>query len=141
MYLQGNIFEDELYSKRNKKTSKGANSVLLDEIRGKNVLDRNASHESVSVTIIFSLKKKETFMNTFSGLLHVGDIIKEVNGIPVFTPQQLMDIIRNADRSVTLKIIPTFLEHHQSSQVSHSLTQSHTSRHSFDKNGRMVSNH
>lgn len=51
------------------------------------------------------------------GLLHVGDIIKEVNGIPVFTPQQLMDIIRNADRSVTLKIIPTYLEQHTSSQM------------------------
>ena len=28
-----------------------------------------------------------------------------------------MDIIRNADRSVTLKIIPTYLEQHTSSQV------------------------
>lgn len=51
------------------------------------------------------------------GLLHVGDIIKEVNGIPVFTPQQLMDIIRNADRSVTLKIIPTYIEQHHTSQM------------------------
>ncbi|KAL4217151.1 MAGUK p55 subfamily member 6 [Mactra antiquata] len=51
------------------------------------------------------------------GLLHVGDIIKEVNGLPVFTPQQLMDIIRNADRSITLKIIPTFIEHQHSSQM------------------------
>lgn len=51
------------------------------------------------------------------GLLHVGDIIKEVNGIPVFTPQQLMDIIRNADRSITLKIIPTYLQRHQTSQM------------------------
>jgi C-terminal processing protease CtpA/Prc len=52
------------------------------------------------------------------GLLHVGDIIKEVNGIPVFTPQQLMDIIRNADRSITLKIVPTYIEQHHTSQVS-----------------------
>lgn len=51
------------------------------------------------------------------GLLHVGDIIKEVNGIPVFTPQQLMDIIRNADRSITLKIIPTYIEKHHTSQM------------------------
>jgi len=51
------------------------------------------------------------------GLLHVNDIIKEVNGIPVFTPQQLMDIIRNADRGLTLKIIPTYLEHHNTSHM------------------------
>lgn len=51
------------------------------------------------------------------GLLHVGDIIKEVNGIPVFTPQQLMDIIRNADRSITLKIVPTYIEQHHTSQM------------------------
>ena len=48
----------------------------------------------------------------------MGDIIKEVNGIPVYTPQMLMDIIRNADGGVTLKIIPAYIEQHHTSQVS-----------------------
>ncbi|VDI16837.1 Hypothetical predicted protein [Mytilus galloprovincialis] len=41
------------------------------------------------------------------GMLHVNDIIKEVNGIPVATPEQLMDIIRVAESEITFKIIPT----------------------------------
>lgn len=57
-----------------------------------------------------------------AGLLHVGDIIKEVNGIPVYTPQMLMDIIRNADGGVTLKIIPAYIEQHHTSQVSAEIT-------------------
>ncbi|KAL5005850.1 hypothetical protein ScPMuIL_017008 [Solemya velum] len=51
------------------------------------------------------------------GLLHVGDIIKEVNGMPVSTPEQLMDIIRNTEGNITLKIIPTYQEQQASSQV------------------------
>ncbi|CAG2217792.1 unnamed protein product [Mytilus edulis] len=41
------------------------------------------------------------------GMLHVNDIIKEVNGIPVATPEQLMDIIRVAESEITFKIVPT----------------------------------
>jgi len=54
-----------------------------------------------------------------AGLLHVGDIIKEVNGMPVYTPQMLMDIIRNSEQRVNLKIIPAFVEQHHTSQVQH----------------------
>ncbi|KAL3853924.1 hypothetical protein ACJMK2_013240 [Sinanodonta woodiana] len=51
------------------------------------------------------------------GLLHVGDVIKEVNGIPVFTPQHLMDIIRNTDKGITLKIIPAYTEQSNKTQM------------------------
>lgn len=51
------------------------------------------------------------------GMLHVGDIIKEVNGIPVATPEQLMDIIRVAESEITFKIIPTIQDHNFKSQM------------------------
>lgn len=57
----------------------------------------------------------------FEGLLHVGDVIKEVNGIPVSTPEQLMDIIRSTDQGITLKIVQNFAEHQPQAQVSRSL--------------------
>ncbi|XP_034303986.2 protein PALS2 [Magallana gigas] len=50
------------------------------------------------------------------GLLHVGDVIKEVNGIPVSTPEQLMDIIRSTDQGITLKIVQNFAEHQPQAQ-------------------------
>ncbi|XP_048775821.1 protein PALS2-like [Ostrea edulis] len=50
------------------------------------------------------------------GLLHVGDIIKEVNGIPVSTPEQLMDIIRSTDAGITLKIIQNYTEQQPQAQ-------------------------
>ncbi|KAK3083361.1 hypothetical protein FSP39_020764, partial [Pinctada imbricata] len=51
------------------------------------------------------------------GLLHVNDIIKEVNGIPVCTPEHLMDVIRCSDGNITLKIIPAIVEEHHHSQL------------------------
>ncbi|OWF36413.1 MAGUK p55 subfamily member 2 [Mizuhopecten yessoensis] len=50
------------------------------------------------------------------GLLHVGDIIKEVNGLQVFSPEQLMEIIRFTEGSITLKIVPTVVESQIKSQ-------------------------
>lgn len=40
------------------------------------------------------------------GLLHVGDVILEVNGVEVFTPEDLQIEISKAKESVTLKIGP-----------------------------------
>lgn len=48
----------------------------------------------------------------------MGDVIKEVNGIPVGTPEQLMDIIRSTDQGITLKIVQNFTEHQPQAQVS-----------------------
>ncbi|XP_064598047.1 protein PALS2-like [Liolophura sinensis] len=42
------------------------------------------------------------------GLLHVGDIIREVNNQEVHTPEQLMDIVRLSPNTVTFKIIPNY---------------------------------
>lgn len=50
------------------------------------------------------------------GLLHVGDIIKEVNGLQVFSPEQLMEIIRYTEGSITLKIVPTVVDTQMKSQ-------------------------
>ncbi|WAR10157.1 MPP2-like protein, partial [Mya arenaria] len=40
-----------------------------------------------------------------------------VNGMPVYTPQMLMDIIRTSEQRVNLKIIPAYQEHHHTSQM------------------------
>ncbi|BFZ22179.1 hypothetical protein BsWGS_25218 [Bradybaena similaris] len=42
------------------------------------------------------------------GMLHVGDIIREVNGNPVATPEMMMELIIDSDPDITLKIIPSF---------------------------------
>ncbi|XP_035303923.1 MAGUK p55 subfamily member 2 isoform X4 [Cricetulus griseus] len=47
------------------------------------------------------------------GLLHVGDIIKEVNGQPVGSdPRALQELLRSASGSVILKILPSYQEPH-----------------------------
>ncbi|XP_054449225.1 MAGUK p55 subfamily member 2 isoform X1 [Pteronotus mesoamericanus] len=52
------------------------------------------------------------------GLLHVGDIIKEVNGHPVGSdPRALQELLRNASGSVILKILPSYQEPHLPRQV------------------------
>ncbi|XP_025093286.1 MAGUK p55 subfamily member 6-like isoform X1 [Pomacea canaliculata] len=42
------------------------------------------------------------------GLLHVNDIVREVNGIPVCTPEQLMEVIMDSDPSITFKVVPSY---------------------------------
>jgi S1-C subfamily serine protease len=42
------------------------------------------------------------------GLLHIGDTILEVNGVPVSTPEDLQIQISKAKESVALKIGPSF---------------------------------
>ncbi|XP_064646404.1 protein PALS2-like isoform X2 [Lineus longissimus] len=42
------------------------------------------------------------------GLLHVGDLIKEVNGQPVSTTEQLQDLMRKSEGSITLKVVPSY---------------------------------
>ncbi|XP_029782744.1 MAGUK p55 subfamily member 2 isoform X1 [Suricata suricatta] len=52
------------------------------------------------------------------GLLHVGDIIKEVNGQPVGSdPRALQELLRSASGSVVLKILPSYQEPHLPRQV------------------------
>lgn len=52
------------------------------------------------------------------GLLHVGDIIKEVNGQPVGSdPRALQELLRSASGSVILKILPSYQEPHLPRQV------------------------
>lgn len=41
-------------------------------------------------------------------MLHVGDLIKEVNGEEVTTPQQLQELIRKSGENIKIKIIPAF---------------------------------
>lgn len=42
------------------------------------------------------------------GLLHVGDTILEVNGVPVHTPEQLQLQLKKAQGSVAFKILPSY---------------------------------
>ncbi|XP_066484057.1 MAGUK p55 subfamily member 2 isoform X1 [Tiliqua scincoides] len=52
------------------------------------------------------------------GLLHVGDIIKEVNGQEVGSdPRALQEVLKNASGSVILKILPSYQEPHPPRQV------------------------
>jgi hypothetical protein len=51
------------------------------------------------------------------GLLHEGDIIKEVNGELVSTPEELQDKLKLAKGSVTLKVIPSYYDIPLASQV------------------------
>ncbi|MEQ2274028.1 MAGUK p55 subfamily member 2, partial [Xenotaenia resolanae] len=53
------------------------------------------------------------------GLLHVGDIIKEVNGKEVDNdPKVLQEMLKEASGSVVLKILPSYQEPHTPRQVS-----------------------
>lgn len=52
-----------------------------------------------------------------SGLLHVGDIIKEVNGVEVRTPEELQSHMKKSVGSITLKIIPSYTEPFPTQQV------------------------
>lgn len=52
------------------------------------------------------------------GLLHVGDIIKEVNGKEVGNdPKVLQEMLKEASGSVVLKILPSYQEPHAARQV------------------------
>ncbi|XP_053550457.1 MAGUK p55 subfamily member 2 isoform X3 [Bombina bombina] len=52
------------------------------------------------------------------GLLHVGDVIREVNGKEVGSdPQALQEMLREASGSVVLKILPSYQEQHPLRQV------------------------
>ncbi|XP_066442816.1 MAGUK p55 subfamily member 2 isoform X2 [Eleutherodactylus coqui] len=52
------------------------------------------------------------------GLLHVGDVIREVNGREVGNdPQALQEMLREASGSVVLKILPSYQEQHPLRQV------------------------
>lgn len=52
------------------------------------------------------------------GLLHVGDIIKEVNGKEVGSdPKVLQNMLKESNGSVVLKILPSYQEPHTPRQV------------------------
>ncbi|XP_059169258.1 MAGUK p55 subfamily member 2-like [Physella acuta] len=51
------------------------------------------------------------------GLLRVGDIVKEVNGIPVFVPEDMMIVLKEAESSITFKIVPSALDQQFSDPV------------------------
>uniref|UniRef100_A0A182SY73 PDZ domain-containing protein n=1 Tax=Anopheles maculatus TaxID=74869 RepID=A0A182SY73_9DIPT len=51
------------------------------------------------------------------GLLHPGDVILEVNGVPVTTPEELQGEISVAKESVTLKIGPSVEEEMKSARI------------------------
>lgn len=52
------------------------------------------------------------------GLLHVGDIIKEVNGQDVGEdPRVLQEMLQEASGSIVLKVLPSYQEPHPPRQV------------------------
>ncbi len=51
------------------------------------------------------------------GLLHEGDIIKEINGERVFTADDLQDKLKEATGSITFKVIPSFYDIPLASQI------------------------
>ena len=60
------------------------------------------------------------FLFIYPGLLHVGDIIKEVNGLDVTNdPDALQEHMKMASGNVTLKIIPSYHNDYHNLPVSH----------------------
>ena len=51
------------------------------------------------------------------GLLHEGDIIKEINGEIVTTPEELQEKLKLAKGSITLKVVPSYYDIPLASQV------------------------
>lgn len=51
------------------------------------------------------------------GLLHPGDVILEVNGVAVHTPEELQNQILRAKESVTLKVGPSLEEEIKSARL------------------------
>lgn len=52
------------------------------------------------------------------GLLHVGDVIKEINGHGTAgDPRHLQDMLKECSGSLTLKILPSYREQAAPSQV------------------------
>ncbi|NXX14160.1 MPP2 protein, partial [Podargus strigoides] len=85
---------------------------------------RRAAGQSLGVT--FRVERGELViarilhggMVAQQGLLHVGDVIREVNGREVGSdPRALQDSLRHASGSVLLKILPSYQEPHPPRQV------------------------
>ncbi len=51
------------------------------------------------------------------GLLGEGDIIREVNGVPIDTPETLQEQMAKSPTTVTMKIIPAHKDSKAKSQV------------------------
>lgn len=51
------------------------------------------------------------------GLLHEGDIIKEINGEAVTTAEELQEKLRSAKGSITLKVVPSYYDIPLASQI------------------------
>ena len=51
------------------------------------------------------------------GLLHVGDVIKEINGHEISYPEEMNEVLSKQDGNITLKIVPHYLDDNPSSQV------------------------
>ncbi|KAL7060512.1 hypothetical protein AAHC03_09918 [Spirometra sp. Aus1] len=51
------------------------------------------------------------------GLLHEGDIIREVNGVPIDSPETLQEQIIKSPSTVTMKILPAYKEPKPKSQL------------------------
>lgn len=45
---------------------------------------------------------------TMTGLLRTGDKVREVNGTEVFTPEDMMILLKEASASVTMKVVPSY---------------------------------
>lgn len=91
-----------------------ATSPNLDRLCAQGVTFRVESGELVIARILHG------GMIDQQGLLHVGDIIKEVNGKEVGNdPKVLQEMLKEASGSVVLKILPSYQEPHTPRQVSH----------------------
>jgi len=57
------------------------------------------------------------FVTSMSGLLKVGDVIKEINGQEVLTPEQLQELMKKYSGTITFKIIPSSQDQNASMKV------------------------
>jgi len=65
-----------------------------------------ANDESINPDQLFVIRIAENSLTAKQNLIQVGDVIAEVNGIPVRTSDQLGDAIRQSGPEIRFMVIP-----------------------------------
>ncbi|XP_067167976.1 MAGUK p55 subfamily member 2 isoform X4 [Apteryx mantelli] len=82
------------------------------------VLDPAFNNQPVPPDAVRMVGIRKTAGEHLQGLLHVGDVIREVDGREVGSdPRALQELLRDASGSVVLKILPSYQEPHPPRQV------------------------
>lgn len=88
-------------------------NMATEQVRFVNV--RKMPNEPLGITVKLDEKDELVIARILQGclidrqgLLHVNDVVREVNGVPVCTPEQLMEVIMDSDPTITFKVVPSY---------------------------------